>query len=196
MPSPPRVAGSQRYVLVPGAVEPRQNYALALTAFGLFRQRYPDSTLKLVWGAPAETNVAPVSQAAKRMGLAGQVGIVQTDSRAELRALVAGCSALLVPSLYETVGQSVLQAMADGRPVLCSDIPELAELTGGSALAFDPRRPLALLGAFERLEYQPGAAQRSSEGGLERIARLPAPAQVADAYITILREARCQASSR
>jgi glycosyltransferase involved in cell wall biosynthesis len=54
-------------------------------------------------------------------------------SDVDLRTVVAGASALVLPSRDEGFGLPVLEAMACDVPVVCSDIPALREVTGGCA---------------------------------------------------------------
>ncbi|WP_375341743.1 glycosyltransferase family 4 protein [Patulibacter defluvii] len=56
----------------------------------------------------------------------------------ELDALLRGADLLVHPSLFEGFGLVLLEAMARGVPVACSDIPSLRETAGGAAELFDP----------------------------------------------------------
>jgi len=56
-----------------------------------------------------------------------------------LPALYTGARLLIFPSLWEGFGLPVLEAMACGVPVACSDIPALREVAGEAARFFDPR---------------------------------------------------------
>ena len=53
---------------------------------------------------------------------------------------------MLFPSLFEGFGMPVLEAMAAGVPVLCSNRTSLPEVAGDAALLFDPRRPAEIVG--------------------------------------------------
>ena len=115
----------------------------------------------------------------------------------EFTALVQRCQAVLVPSLYETTGEHVLQAMALDRPVLCSRLPSLLDLTGDAALTFDQHRPSDLLDLFERIDSQPSLLTRHAQLARRRFIALDDPASVADTYVSVFNEAKqCLAASR
>ena len=57
----------------------------------------------------------------------------------ELVRIYQGAAALVFPSLYEGFGMPVLEAMACGCPVACSNVTSLPEVAGDAARLFDPR---------------------------------------------------------
>ncbi len=72
----------------------------------------------------------------------------------ELVDLYRRAAALVFPSLYEGFGQPVLEALACGCPVACSDLSPLREVAGEAATYLDPGEPesiaSATLAAIER----------------------------------------------
>jgi glycosyltransferase involved in cell wall biosynthesis len=61
--------------------------------------------------------------------------IVRTGylAEGELRSVVAGATAVVLPSRDEGFGLPVLEALACNVPVVCSDVPALREVAGGQA---------------------------------------------------------------
>ncbi len=123
------------------------------------------------------------------MGLTSCVEFAGALGREETLALLHGCRALVEPSLYETVGESVIHAMQLGRPVLRSQVPGLAAVAGSAALSFDPHRPADLACALERAEREPAALDWVAALGREHVATLNDAHQVAEAYVGVLHEA-------
>jgi glycosyltransferase involved in cell wall biosynthesis len=83
----------------------------------------------------------------------------------ELVSLYRRAAALVFPSLYEGFGQPVLEALACGCPVACSDLPALREVAGETAEYFDPLEPESIADATR------DAIARGGGSGPERAAR-------------------------
>ena len=71
--------------------------------------------------------------------------------RADLEGLYRAAACVVFPSLYEGFGLPVLEAMARGVPVACSNRSSLPEVAGDAALLFDPEDVEAIRTAIERL---------------------------------------------
>jgi alpha-1,3-rhamnosyl/mannosyltransferase len=73
---------------------------------------------------------------------------------------------VLVPSLYEGFGFPVLEAMACGAPVVCSDVSSLPEVAGGAALLVPPVDDEALADAVRLVLTQPALVAALRAQGL------------------------------
>jgi glycosyltransferase involved in cell wall biosynthesis len=98
---------------------------------------------------------------AAALGVGGDVRWLAWVEPSELEGLYRAADAFVFPSLYEGFGFPVLEAMARGVPVACSDRSSLPD----AALLFDPEDPRAIAGALERLLTDEAEARRLRELG-------------------------------
>jgi glycosyltransferase involved in cell wall biosynthesis len=73
--------------------------------------------------------------------------------------------------LYEGFGFPVLEAMARGVPVACSDRASLREVTGDAARIFDPESPRSIADSVVELLESPPLRERLRAAGFEQAAR-------------------------
>ena len=93
----------------------------------------------------------------------------------------------MFPSLLETFGHPLLEAMLARTPILASDLPSFREIAGGAARYFRPTDPDDVARAIEDvLVGRPDVARRV-EVGARRVAELTWERSV-DALCTVLRE--------
>ncbi len=89
----------------------------------------------------------------------------------ELEGLWSIVRAFVFPSLYEGFGLPVLEAMARGVPVACSNASSLPEVAGDAALLFDPRSEVEIAAAISRLLEDEALRERLRELGLAQAQR-------------------------
>jgi glycosyltransferase involved in cell wall biosynthesis len=158
------------YLLYPANFWPHKNHANLLDAFATWRQRDTASRLKLVLtGAPGAERDR-VIQLVQARGLAGRVIVPGFLPEEQFAGLVPNCLAVVFPSLYEGFGMPVVEAMAAGKPVLCSNAASLPEIAGGAALLFDPHDVAAMAQAIGQIEHDAGLRSSLVERGLIRAA--------------------------
>jgi glycosyltransferase involved in cell wall biosynthesis len=107
---------------------------------GLIRAvaRIDDPSLVLVLPGSPTPHEADLRVEANRLGVGDRVLFPAWISDADLRGLYALAAGAVLPSFEEGFGLPVLEAMASGTPVACSDIPVLREVAGYAAVFFDP----------------------------------------------------------
>ena len=103
--------------------------------------------------------------------LEGSVKFLPRVSDEELVSLYNLASLFIMPSLYEGFGLPVLEAMACGTPVICSDRTSLPEVAGNAALLVDPAHPESIASAIEDLMHDREKYMHFSQAGLKRAAQ-------------------------
>ena len=81
--------------------------------------------------------------------------IRKTMSHEELVPLYQNAMGFVFPSLHETFGMPIIEAMACGCPVITSKISACAEVAGNAALLVNPRSVDEIAGAMRRLIEEP-----------------------------------------
>jgi glycosyltransferase involved in cell wall biosynthesis len=119
----PTTSECEPFLLYPAKAWPHKNHERLFEAVALLRREHRDLRLVLT-GEHAD--VPDFVDARGRV------------SQDELVDLYRRASALVFPSLYEGFGQPVLEALACGCPVACSELPPLREVAGDAAVYFDP----------------------------------------------------------
>lgn len=171
-----------RYFLYPANFWRHKNHEALLTAFGIaVRSGLPEDVVLVCTGAPG-ARFEWLEEAARRFGLGDRARFPGFVSDAQLVALRRNAFAIVFPSLYEGFGLPVAEAMAAGVPVACSDRTALAEVAGGAALTFDPRKPEAIADALVRMATDDALRAACVEKGRKAVPRVTDPVQVAREY--------------
>jgi glycosyltransferase involved in cell wall biosynthesis len=154
--------GSRPLVLTLSRLDPQKGLPFLIEA----ARMVPEATF-VVAGEGRDRKVLE-DQAAS---LAAEGRLVLLGHRDDIPELLAACDLFVLPSLFEGLPISVLEAMAAGKPVVATriggtDEAVLDEVTG---LLVPPGDPVSLAGAVRRTLADPVAARRMGEAGRARI---------------------------
>jgi glycosyltransferase involved in cell wall biosynthesis len=107
----------------------------------------------------------------KRLGLNQRVRFL--GHREDVPALLACCDLFVLPSLFEGLPVSILEAMSAGKAVVATAIGGTDEVVvpGETGLLVTPGDPLALAEAIQRLLTEPGLAESFGNRGRARVER-------------------------
>jgi glycosyltransferase involved in cell wall biosynthesis len=122
----------ERYLLSIGSIEPRKNLATLAAAWKRTTAREQGIKLVIAGGAAPKAvfNAANSGAGALEDPTIQQLGYF-SDERLPL--LYQGADAFVLPSLAEGFGLPILEAMACGTPVICSNVAAMPEIAGGAA---------------------------------------------------------------
>jgi glycosyltransferase involved in cell wall biosynthesis len=156
-----------RWFVAVGSESRLKNWPVLLRAWSLLAPP-PDLRLVLVGGRNAAVFAGqqPVATGARQMVHAGAA----TDG--ELKALLQGAVALVMPSLDEGFGLPPLEAMALGCAAVVADAGALPEVCGDAALYVDPRDPAHIAVALQRCLAEPALREGLAAAGPAHAAAL------------------------
>ncbi len=156
------------YVLSVGTLQPRKNYVRLIQAFTQLQTcRLAD--LQLVIAGGRGWLCQDIFAEAEKHG--DCVRILGFVDEADLPALYRNAALFVFPSLYEGFGLPVLEAMACGVPVVCSNRSSLPEVAGDAALLADPLDTDGLAETMARALEDTDLRQEMAARGFAQAAR-------------------------
>ena len=127
----------------------------------------------------------PIFRRVTELGLQNLVHFTGFFPDDDLPALCSAATLLAMPSRYEGFGLPVLEAMACGTPVVCSNTSSLPEVAGDAALLVPPDDVRGWSEAIARVSTDDALCAQMRERGLAHAARFSweqAARQTADLY--------------
>jgi glycosyltransferase involved in cell wall biosynthesis len=176
------VGEGNEMILSVGVLQTRKNTLNALRALETLPERY---RLILVGGDGYGSEA--IHEYIRRQGLGPRVQVRGYVALGELRSLYQSASVLLFPSLEEGFGLPVLEAMANGLPVVASRTASLPEVGGEAALYVDPHDPQDIADKVRRAVEDSELRRKMMQQGLER-ARQFSWQRVAEATLNVYDE--------
>ena len=162
-----RMGLDRPYVLHVGTNKPHKNVVRLVQAWAGVPETLRAESALVLAGAH-DPRYPEARRLVEELGLSNQVRFLGRVSGSELPLLYAGAQAFVFPSLHEGFGLPVLEAMASGVPVACSNRPSLPEVAGQAALTFDPEQVSDITAALARLLGEPELRTRLSRAGREQ----------------------------
>lgn len=153
-------------ILYVGSEEPRKNLELLIRAFARMKQQ--NNKLRLIkvgrsrWG-PGRVRIKALIRS---LGLSQD--IIFKEYVDDIVSVYNAADIFVFPSLYEGFGSPLVEAMACGLPVVCSNAASLPELAGDAAVMFDPHNEYELAEKVLEILESPQKQIQMKEQGFER----------------------------
>lgn len=163
--------GTMRTLLYVGRMDPYKNVPGLVEAFAMARGRVPFPMRLCICGVP-DSRYPEAQEAVARLGLEDVVeftGFVVDDA---LDRMYCGADLLTHPSLYEGFGLPIVEAMAHGLPVICTDGGSQPEVAADAARVVRAGDTTAMADAIVDTITSPAALERMRDAGLARAREL------------------------
>ncbi len=150
------------FILYVGINKPHKNLPALIDAYAqLSAHNAPPLVIAGAW----DQRYPQPRQRSEHHQLGDAVRFLGPVNEADLPALYSASTMFVFPSLYEGFGLPVLEAMACGTPVACSNASSLTEVSGEAARLFNPHSVTEIKDAIaDLLEDAPQRARRSEQG--------------------------------
>ena len=157
--------GERQVVLTLSAKRPHKNLMRLLQALALL----PSARRPLLFlpGYPTP-HEEELRREAARLSIDDDVRFLGWLAPHEMEALFATAHLFVFPSLYEGFALPILEAMARGVPVCCSNRGAMMEVAADAAVLFDPESPQAIAAAIDNSLASPSLLARLRDAGPRR----------------------------
>lgn len=154
-----------------GDLQPRKNQLGLVQAFASMLRSHPELKHHLVLAGQDRLDAASIRRAAQRSGFAERIHFTGFVPDGDLLQLYNACEFFVFPSFYEGFGMPVLEAMACGRAVACSNSSAVHEVADAAALLFDPHSEDEIVRAMLDLALDAELRARMERLGSQRAAQ-------------------------
>jgi len=158
------------FLFYPAQFWPHKNHLRLLEAFHEAATEIPNLHLVLTGKKRDEYNA--VMSSVSKLGLDQKVHHLGYIEQADLQAIYKLATALVMPSLFESVSIPIYEAFQAGTPVVASNILAMPEQVGDAGLLFDPRSVASIRDAIVQIARDPAAARQLGKRGQERMSTM------------------------
>lgn len=158
----------ENYIFFLGNTDPKKNTAGTLRAYGLYLER-SSRKLPLLVADISPQAVGELLLENKIEHIAPYLRYSGYIANSDLPSIYSGASVFLYPSLRESFGIPILEAMASGTPVVTSLTCSMPEVAGSGAILVDPTDAAIIADAILGLENDAQLRATQVAYGLERV---------------------------
>ncbi len=157
----------EKFLFYPAQFWVHKNHLRLIEAFGEVVTQVPD--LQLVLTGKKRDEYQAVMDKVAKSGLSGKVVHLGYVAQQDLQAIYRLATALVMPSLFESVSIPIYEAFQVGTPVAASGILAIPEQVGDAGFLFDPMSVASIRDAILKIARDPAQARQLGQRGRERM---------------------------
>ncbi len=155
-------------ILYAGSLKPHKNVDVLISAYANMKHR---SEYQLAFSGDSIKERRELWDLIKQKGLTGDIVDIGRVSQSDLALAYQAASVVVLPSLYEGFGFSILEAMASGTPAIGARAGSIPEVMDDGGILFDPYSVEELSVALERVLNDTDFQRQLVQRGMQNIAR-------------------------
>ena len=160
---------TRRYLLVVSAVLEHKNLPRLVQAYADLARSLDGGLDLVIAGSVGSVKLRrSLERLLEDRGLLANVRFLDSVSSEALSTLYRQAELLAFPSLEETFGLPLIEAMASGLPVVTSNVSAMPEICADAAIYFDPYQVSDMTRAMERVLTDASLREELIRKGLER----------------------------
>lgn len=153
-------------ILWVGRYVPGKGVDILIEGFENFSKTHPDYILRMVGNGPFKMEA---EKSVRAKSLESKVEFIDSVSNEDMPEIYSESDIFVLTSYEEGVPRSILEAMACGKPIVCSALPQLTEIVSESGLTFPVGDQYALSEAFRLLADDDTKRNRLGEMARARV---------------------------
>ena len=167
--SPPeKIVKRENFLLAVSDLYVQKNFMNLISAMARLKGSHPGLSLKIA-GRPIDDDYfQDLKKAVAEKNLDGEVQFLGGVASGELVRLYQRCGVFVFSSTVETFGNPLVEAMACGTPIACSNTAAMPEVAGNAAEFFDPASVDSMVAVIQRLLDDEKLRQDLSRKALKR----------------------------
>lgn len=164
---PPEEPHDPPRILYVGLLTPRKGVIDLFAASRMLHKRGVDHQVVVAGGTPDE---GPGAEAEVRAAAPPEIELVGSRPHEDMIDLYRSADVFCLPSWWEAMPLTVLEAMATGLPVVATNVGDISSMLGGGTAGelVPARNPLALANALEKFLTDPGLRRQHGTEGRRR----------------------------
>lgn len=149
-----------------GRFTPGKGVEYLIDGFNILVKERPDLKLLMIGDGPSKEYI---KQKILKLGLDEKIIMKEFVPNQEILPIYQNSSVFVLPSIDEGVPRTILEAMACGIPVVCTELPQLVDIVKGCGITVPKRDPIAIYEAISKILSDKDLFRKLSENGRKNV---------------------------
>ena len=161
---------ANKYILFVGTIQPRKNIQGLIEAFEVLKNSFqpPASSLQLIIIGERGWLWKKVFEKAEKSKYKDDIIFTGQISSGKLLKFYQNAEIFVLPSFYEGFGLPILEAMANGVPIIAGNNSSMIEITDGAGILINSYKPEEIAEAMKKIIQDKNFKEKLIEKGLKQ----------------------------